>query len=122
MSEHEFHRTRLRFLECTVGDHSVLGRDAQVLEDVEGRVERAMPPLGVVAHVAVPAAVFELRGQDRFAEWSQPRIAGKEVRAEPEPEAEVAEIRTLEQEREMHFFVRRHEASEQPPTGALAAG
>lgn len=67
----------------------------------------------VVAHVAVPAAVVELRREHRLRQRREPRIAVQEVRAEPEPEAEVAEIDALEQERAADVGSGRHESTEQ---------
>src|SRR5262249_61734250 len=85
----------------------------QGLERAEGRVERAVHPVGVVAHVAVPAAVGELRSEHGFGERSQPWVVGNEVRAEPEPEAEATEIDAPEQERDLRLLAAGHEAIEQ---------
>jgi hypothetical protein len=67
----------------------------------------------VVAHVAVPAAVVELRRQHRLRKRRKSRIAVQEVRAEPEPEAEVAEIDPLEQEGAVDGGTGGHESTQQ---------
>src|SRR5262249_17130572 len=113
MREHELGRTHLRILERALPHRSLLRRNSQVLEDVEGRVERAVRPFGVVADVAVRAAVCELRSEHGFGERSQAWVVGNEVRAEPEPEAEVTEIDAPEQERDLRLLAAGHEAIEQ---------
>ena len=93
-------------------DDSSHRRDPQVLEHVEGRVERAMNAVRVIPHVAVPAAVVELRTEHRLAQQRKPRIVVNEVRAEPEPEAEMTEVDALQQKR-LDARARGHEPAEQ---------
>jgi hypothetical protein len=61
--------------------------------------------------VAVPPAVLELRTQHRRTKRRKPRILAQEVRAEPEPEAEMTEIHALEQERAVDARFGRHEST-----------
>jgi hypothetical protein len=72
--------------------------------------------------VAVPAAVLELCPEHGLGERPDPWIAVQEVSSKPGPEPEVAEIDAPEQERAVHLLAARHEAPEQPSSGALAAG
>ncbi len=103
-----------------------VGREAKVLEHVEGRVERAVTRARTATKLAVPPAVLELCTQHRRAKWRKPRILGQEMRAEPEPEAEVAEIHALEQERAVDARSGRHEPPEQAldrrTSGGMAFG
>jgi hypothetical protein len=58
----------------------------------------------------------------RPAQWLEPRIAVAEVRTEPEPESEVAEIDPLEQEGAVDLFAEGHEPAEEALDGHNAAG
>jgi hypothetical protein len=65
---------------------------------------------GTVAHVAVPAAVIELCPEHGLGERGDPCIAVQEVRPEPGPEAEVAEVDAPEQEGAVDLLAAGHEA------------
>jgi len=111
--EHELERARLGVAERSLRHDSSSACDPQVLEHVERRVKRAVVRARVVAHPAVPAAVVELRRQHGLGQRRKPRVAVQEVRAESEPETEVAEIDPLEHERAVDVGTGRHEAIEQ---------
>ena len=103
--EHELGRARLGVAEGRSGHRPLVDRDADVLEHVERRVKRAVRPVRVVPHVAVPAAVGELRAENRLGEREEPRIVRiEEVRGEPQPEAQVAQVDALEQGGAVHFL------------------
>ena len=117
--EHELGRSPFGLAERALGDGSARDGDPQVLEHVERRVEGAVPRGRAVSNMAVPAAVLELGADHRLAERAKPRVAAEEVRTEPEPEPEVAEIDALEHELPVDVLAGRHEAVEQPLKGRL---
>ena len=85
-------------------------------------MERAVARLRVVARPAVPAAVVELSAQDRLAERRKARIPVQEVRAQAQPEAEMAEVDSLQQERLVDLRSGRHESIEETLHRRLADG
>src|SRR5262249_47464678 len=113
VGEQQLDGSCLRLAEALFVDHAALGADAQRFEHVERRMERAVLRPGVVADGAVPAAVVELRVEDRLPQWAEPRIRAEKVRAHFEPEAEVAEVDALQEERAVHLGAGRHEPPEQ---------
>jgi hypothetical protein len=60
-----------------------------------------------------PLANRSLRGRVASPSGRKADVAGDEVRPESEPEPEVAEIDTLQQEVGIRLFARRHESPEQ---------
>ena len=113
VGEHELDRPRFSVAEHLLRNDPSRGRDAKVLEHVEGRVEGAVTGAWAVPHVAVPAAIVELRAQHGLAEKRKTRIRTQVVRAEPEPEPEVAEIDSLQQEGTVDGRSFDHESAEQ---------
>ena len=67
----------------------------------------------VVSLQAVPAAVIALRAQDGRTERRKPRILWQEVRAQSEPEAEMAEVDSLQHVGTVELLSGRHESTEQ---------
>jgi hypothetical protein len=122
MREHEPGGPSLRLAERLLGDRCTCGCDTQGFEHIEGRVEGAVACGRVVADVAIPAALVELGLEHRPAQRLEPRIAVAEVRTEPEPESEVAEIDPLEQEGAVDLFAEGHEPAEEALDGHNAAG
>ncbi len=113
MRDHELERTRFGVPEGALRNDASGGCEPKVLEHVERRVKRAVTRFRVVPRAAVPAAVGQLRAQHSFAESRKPPIRFEKVGAEPEPEAEMAEIDALQQERTVHVGSDRHEPTEQ---------
>jgi hypothetical protein len=97
VGEHELDRPRLGLAERGLGDDSAVGCQPGVLQHVERRVERAVQSLRVVPHLTVPAAVGVLGAEGGLAHRGKAWVVGDEVRAEPEPEADVAEVEALQQ-------------------------
>jgi hypothetical protein len=122
MREHELGGPSLRLAERLLGDRCTCGCDKQGFEHIEGRVEEAVACGRVVADVAIRAAVVELGLEHRPAQWLEPRIAVEEVRTEPEPESEVAEIDPLERGRPSTFSPRGMKRPRRRSMGTTAAG
>src|SRR5262249_29992549 len=109
--EHELESARLRLGEDGPGDDAAVPCDAESLEHVERRVERAVA-YRLDARAAVPTAVSERRRQHGLRERAEPLVVGNEVRADPEPETEVAKVHALEQASGIDLDRLRHEPVE----------
>ena len=59
-------------------------------------------------------AVVELRAADGCCEWPEACVAAEEMCSKAQPETQVAEIDTPEQESSVDFLAHRHESAEQP--------
>jgi hypothetical protein len=113
VGEHELERAGFGVLERLLRHHAPASRDADVLEHVEGRVEGAVAGVGPAPHVAVPAAVVELGAQHGLGQPGEARVSVHEVGAEPEPEAEVAEVDPFQEEGAVHGLAGGHEPAQQ---------
>ena len=75
---------------------------------------------GIDASPTVPATVGHLQAQNRGRQRSQPRIIAHEIGADPQPEAEVAEVHPRQQERAVHVLADGHQSTELPLRGTTS--